>query len=123
MSYDILMPQIIFIISGFNKKPSLDYVIAVTQLLAYLVHCIILSYLDPTTHYDPVNCLFFSMVCFASLSAMRPMYLLHYLVVISECQIYIKKTSCVFMHLYTNNQFKKLLMPFQQLNITKFRVI
>ena len=45
MYYNILIPQIIFIISDFDKKPSLDYVIAVTQLLACLVPCIVLSHI------------------------------------------------------------------------------
>lgn len=45
MYYNILIPQIIFIINDFDKKPSLDYIIAVTQLLAYLFPCIVLSHI------------------------------------------------------------------------------
>ena len=65
------MPQIIFVISNLSKEPSPDYVIVVTQLLAYLIPCIMLSCLDPTIHHYPLLCFSLSIDYFVLLSTMR----------------------------------------------------
>lgn len=109
MYYDILMPQIIFIISSLGKEPSPDYIIAVTQLPTCLVPCIVLFRLDLITHHNPVFCLSLSMVYFTFPFTTRPTCWLYYLVIISQCQIYGKKTPCAFTPLYTNNQRTKTI--------------
>lgn len=104
-----MIPQIIFIISRFRRKPSPDYVIAVIQLLACLVFCIMLYHLNSTTHHYLVLCLSLSMVCFTISSAMRLIYWLHYLVFTIECQVNSKKTSYTFMPLHTNNHYTRTI--------------
>lgn len=78
-------------------------------MLIYLISCIVLSRLDLQTHHYLILCLSLNIICYTFSYTMRPTCWLHYLVVTSKCQVYGKRTFCIFMPLYTNDQYKKTI--------------